>query len=546
MQERGWEDKYLWWQRDIIYEIYHRSFLDTTGNGCGDLNGICQQLPYLQWLGIPAIWIAPFYPSPMKDFGYDVTDYTGVHPLFGTMKDFDRLLETAHTCGIRVILDLVPNHTSDQHPWFRESASSRNNGKQDWYLWCEPGQEEGPPNNWLSEFGGSAWQWYEGRQQYYYHAFLPEQPDLNLRNPDVRQAIYAVMRFWLDKGVDGFRIDVMWHMVKDAQLRNNPPNPDYREGVDSPYDRFLPVYSTDQPEVHDVVKEMRSVINEYEHRIMIGEIYLPIDALMNYYGDANSEAHLPFNFQLIHSPWDAGHIRRIVDTYEASLPPGAWPNWVIGNHDQHRIATRIGPLQARAAAMLLLTLRGTPTMYYGDEIGMHDVEILPEKTVDPRERRCPGLGLGRDPQRTPMQWSDEPGAGFTEGEPWLPVALDFKDCNVEHFRKNPASILCLYKRLIHLRQSEPALAIGRYSPLDMAPPLFGFLRQDDHNAFAVILNFADEPQMVEQRMPLLKGKILISTLDADVEHRNVEGVIHLKAYEGSLVKLDEVPDTPLH
>src|SRR5690606_37530446 len=307
------------------------------------------------------------YPSPMADFGYDVSDYTAIHPLFGSMEDFDELLEAIHQRGLKLILDFVPNHTSEAHPWFQESRSSRDNPKRDWYLWKDPAPDGGPPNNWLSEFGGLGWQLNEKTGQYYYHAYLKEQPDLNWRNPEVQEAMLSNMKFWLDKGVDGFRVDVMWHMIKDDQFRNNPPNPDYSEDQ-SPYRRLLPAYSTDQPEVHDVVRKMRDLLDQYEQRLLIGEIYLPISKLVTYYGQDNQGAHLPFNFQLIVLPWKAKIIEAAISEYEGSLPPEGWPNWVLGNHDKHRIATRVGDRQARVAAMLLLTLKGTPTMYYGDEI----------------------------------------------------------------------------------------------------------------------------------------------------------------------------------
>jgi alpha-glucosidase len=535
-----WRDGYRWWQWGIIYEIYIRSFQDTDADGCGDLNGILQRLDYLEWLGVNIIWVTPFYPSPMEDFGYDISDYTAVHPLFGSMADFEGLLEEVHRRGMHLVLDFVPNHTSDQHPWFQESASSRESARRDWYLWSEPGPDNGLPNNWLSEFAGSAWQPHQATGQYYYHAFLPEQPDLNWRNPEVCEAMFDVMRFWLDKGVDGFRVDVMWHLIKDAHMRDNPPNPEYREGNESPYNRLIPVYSSNRPEVHEVVHQMRKVLDTYEQRVLIGEIYLPIDELVTYYGNTNAEAHLPFNFQLIHTPWDAAHVRRVVDKYEGSLPQGAWPNWVLGNHDQHRIASRIGPEQARIAAMLLLTLRGTPTLYYGEELGMPDVPIPKHRTADPRERRSPGIGLGRDPERTPMQWSAAANAAFSSADPWLPVAADHATCNVEVERNDPDSMLSLYRRLIAVRQSEPALAIGHYAPHEVEPPLLGYLRRYRDQAFLVLLNFSGEPREHHQEEQY-SGQVEISTIDVRPEGRRIDGSIVLRPHEGILVRLDRVP-----
>jgi alpha-glucosidase len=537
----SWKDDYLWWQRGIIYQVYPRSFQDASGDGCGDLEGIRRRLDYLEWLGVDAVWISPFFPSPMKDFGYDIADYTDVDAIFGQMDDFDRLLEDAHGRGLRVILDLVPNHTSDQHPWFVESASSKESAKRDWYIWSDPGPDGGPPNNWVSEFAGSAWEFHEPTGQYYYHAFLAEQPDLNWRNDAVCEAMFDVMRFWLDKDVDGFRVDVMWHMIKDEHMRNNPPNPDYRPGEESPYDEYLPVYSADQPEVHDVVVGMRQVMDEYDERVMIGELYLPIDQLVTYYGEEESEAHLPFNFQLVGAPWDAAHIRSIVDRYEASLPEDGWPNWVLGNHDQSRIATRIGRAQARLAAMLLMTLRGTPTMYYGDELGMVDVDIAPDQVVDPRELRSPGMGLGRDPERTPMQWSADANAGFTDAEPWLPVGPDFETYNVERERDEPDSTLSLYRRLISLRQSEPALAVGDYWPVDAKPPLFGYVRCFEDEAFLVVLNFSGEPQTFRPDSRFAGADVVVSTVESDPQGRAVDGELELAADEGVIARLPHAP-----
>ena len=408
-----------WWKHGIIYQIYPRSFQDTNGDGVGDLEGIRRRLDYLSWLGIDAIWISPIYPSPMADFGYDVADYCGIHPLFGSLQDFDRLVADAHERGLKVILDFVPNHTSDQHAWFKESREARASVKRDWYIWRDGKPDGKPPNNWVSNFGGPAWTFDESTGQYYLHQFLKEQPDLNWRNPDVRKAMYDSLRFWLDRGVDGFRVDVIWLMIKDADLRDNPPNPTYTP-TQPEINSLIQVYNADQPEVHEVIAEMRHVLDGYQDRVLIGEIYLPLERLVTYYGKDLSGAHLPFNFQLIHAPWKATEIARLVAEYEGALPQGGWPNWVLGNHDQPRIAARIGPAQARVAAMLLLTLRGTPTLYYGDELGVGRVPIPVEAVQDPWEKNEPGLGFGRDPSRTPMQWNAEPQARFSGRRFWSP------------------------------------------------------------------------------------------------------------------------------
>jgi len=337
-----------WWQSGIVYEAYVRSFADSDGDGVGDLAGITQKLDYLSWLGVDALWLTPVYPSPMADHGYDVANYTDIEPLFGSLKDMDALIEAAHRRKLKVILDFVPNHTSDRHPWFLASKSSRTDPKRDWYIWRD-GKGDGPPNNWLAAFGGSAWAWDETTHQYYCHAFLREQPDLNWRNPEVREAMYDAMKFWLDRGIDGFRMDVLWHLIKDAAFRDNPPNPEYQPS-DIPYNSLIPAYSTDQPEVHEIVKEMRALVDRYPERLLIGEIYLPIHRLVSYYGQDRDGAHLPFNFQLITLPWNARQISAAISEYEGALPPHAWPNWVLGNHDQPRIASRVGREQAGSGA----------------------------------------------------------------------------------------------------------------------------------------------------------------------------------------------------
>ena len=422
-------ENFRWWQRGIIYQIYPRSFKDSNGDGIGDLAGIRGKLDYLQELGVDAIWISPIYPSPMADFGYDISDYTDIDPVFGTLAEFDALVGDAHQRGLKVLLDYVPNHSSDRHPWFIDARSSRHSAKRDWYIWRDGAAGGGPPNNWRSNFGGSAWQWDEATGQYYYHAFLKEQPDLNWRNPEVRAAMLGVLRFWLDRGVDGFRVDVMHHIMKDQEFRDNPVNPDYRAGM-SPYRELLTTYSADRPEVHEIVEAMRAVVEEYDDRMLVGEIYLPVERLVTYYGASGRGAHLPFNFQLISLPWHAAAIGAAMARYYMLLPADGWPNWVLGNHDKPRIASRVGLRQARVAAMLLLTLRGTPTLYYGDEIGMQDGAITAEQVRDPYEKNVPGLGLGRDPERTPMQWDATRHAGFSNHTPWLPVASDYRAVNV--------------------------------------------------------------------------------------------------------------------
>lgn len=526
-------DKHAWWQKGIIYQIYPRSFQDSNGDGIGDLSGILQRLDYLTWLGVDAVWLSPIFPSPMADFGYDVSDYTGIHSIFGTMDEFDALLEAVHERGLKLLLDLVPNHTSNHHSWFLEARSSRDNPKRDWYLWRDPAPGGGVPNNWRSVFGGPAWTLDEATGQYYYHAFLKEQPDLNWRNPDVQDAMMDVMRFWFDKGVDGFRIDVLWHLIKDKRWRDNPHNPDY-DPDEAPYNELIPTFSTDQPEVHDIVERMRSVADSYGDRLLIGEIYLPIHKLVVYYGQGGSGVHLPFNFQLITLPWDAEEIDAVVSEYEGALPSDGWPNWVLGNHDQPRVASRVGQEQARIAAMLLLTLRGTPTLYYGDEIGMQNVDVPPDRVRDPQARNL-GRRLGRDPARTPMQWDASENAGFTSGTPWLPLDPNYDRVNVEKLRNDPSSILSLCRRLIAVRSESAALAVGDYTPVEIGHDIYAYVRQFADERVLVLLNFDDLGQTVS--IPEYRGSIVLCT-HLDREGEQIAGEIELRGDEGVILVLE--------
>jgi alpha-glucosidase len=569
-----------WWQTGVIYQIYPRSFQDTDGDGVGDLRGILARLDYMVALGVDAIWISPFYPSPMADFGYDVADYTDVDPLFGALADFDQLLAAAHRKGLRVILDFVPNHTSSQHPWFLESRSSRTNPKRDWYLWHDavpypwlaPGEDTRPvseqhPNNWQSQFGGPAWTWDETTQQFYLHSFLREQPDLNWRNPDVRKAIYAAMRFWLDRGVDGFRMDVLWLLIKDDQFRNNSATE---------------TYNANQPGTHGIVAEMRALLDSYpdkltnqdpgaphlasemwettalnpttttppltpSNRVLIGEIYLPLPDLVRYYGEAPQflGANLPFNFSLIQTPWNATALAETIRTYESLLPAGAWPNYVLGNHDQSRLATRIGPLQARAAAMLLLTLRGTPTLYYGDELGMTDVPIASDQVQDPAERNQPSQGKGRDPERSPMLWLDTPNAGFTtpEATPWLPLLADYPTRNAATQSRDPRSMLTLYRRVLALRRLHDTLHAGAIADVAADGPIFRYRRvalpEGESTDFLILLNLSDDVASTEAPA----GTVVLTTLlDGEGARTGTEdgqpAPVAIEAGEGLLIALD--------
>jgi alpha-glucosidase len=506
-----------WWQVGVIYQIYPRSFQDTNGDGIGDLGGIAARLDYLVTLGVDAIWISPFYPSPMKDFGYDVSDYTDVDPMFGTLGDFDRLLAAAHARGLKVIVDWVPNHTSDQHPWFQASRTRRDHPQRDWYVWRDAKPDGSPPNNWLSSFGGPAWTWDEATRQYYLHSFLKEQPDLNWRNASVRRAMLGTLEFWLERGVDGFRIDVAHAVMKDPELRDNPPSsPGSRQfhrdmGA---YSTQLHVYDRSHADTHEVYREVRRLLEAYSRtqpRVSIGEIHLfDLPEWVSYYGADLDEIHMPYNFTLLGVPWSAGAVRRTVDAMEAALPPGAWPNWVLGNHDEDRIASRIGAPAARAAMLLLLTLRGTPTIYYGDELGMPNVPIPPERAQDPWGKNVPGLG--RDPERTPMQWDRGPNAGFTVAgaRPWLPVADDAATRNVEVQTTRADSMLALTRTVLSVRRQHPALQRGAYRPVEDVPDgVFAFVRTHEKDRVMVLVNF--EAKLA--RVPLDAGveRVLAST-----------------------------------
>jgi glycosidase len=493
----GEDGKAAWWT-GVIYQVYPRSFQDTTGNGVGDLAGITARLPYLADLGVDALWISPFYPSPMADFGYDVSDYTDVDPLFGSLDDFDDLLAEAHRMGLRVVIDWVPNHTSDRHPWFVESRSDRVNPRRDWYVWRDPKPDGSRPNNWLSMFGGPAWTWDAGTEQYYLHSFLAEQPDLNWRDEQVQDAMFSAIRFWLDRGVDGFRIDVAHFVMKDPALRDNLEHP-------------APPRSKGHHDAHGVYRDLRSILDGYDgEHFSVGEIHIddPTE-WASYYGEGNDELHMPFNFSLLKAPWDATAIRDRVETIEAAVPPGGWPNYVLGNHDEQRITGRLGRDQARVAMMLLLTLRGTATLYYGDEIGMRDREISPEAQQDPFGRRVPGEG--RDGCRTPMQWESGVAAGFSpapERDLWLPLGDDFATINVAVESDDPASMLTLTRNLLALRKRIPALRAGTYRGLDGLPDdVYGYERRSGSNRIRVLLSFSDEARMVT----VDPGRVLLST-----------------------------------
>ena len=492
-----------WWRNAVIYEIYPRSFADTNGDGIGDLNGITEHLDYLKDLGVDAIWITPFYPSPQVDFGYDISDYRGIDPQYGTMEDFDRLMREATKRGIKVVNDLVLNHTSDQHPWFKDSESSRKSKRADWYVWHDPDSKGNPPNNWQSIFGHSAWQWSEKRKQFYYHAFYKEQPDLNWRNRAVRDAMYEVMRFWMDKGVAGFRLDAVPSLFEDQQLRDEP----FVEGVDAYGERKVSRQYTDNlPEVHEVLRELRQVTNEFPGRVLVGETYLP-DAyeLAKMYGKNRDELHLPMDMQLgFIDRLSVPDFRRKLMEAETELN-GNIPLFAFDNHDNPRSVDRYGDglhdeLIQKLIATLLLTPRATALVYYGEELGMRtNTPARVEDVRDPIGRVGWPQEKGRDGERTPMQWNNDTNAGFGgTHKPWLPVGPNYKTVNVAVESHQANSLLSYYKALIKLRKENEQLRNGDFVMTnEKNMSILSYVRTTRNGqAVVVAMNFTGEPQMM--------------------------------------------------
>jgi alpha-glucosidase len=470
-----------WWREAVVYQIYPRSFADSSQSGVGDLAGIRSRLDYLRWLGVDAIWLSPFFRSPMHDFGYDVSDYCDVDPIFGSLEDFDALVKDAHTVGLRVMIDWVPAHTSCEHPWFLAAKSSRNDPKRNWYVWRDPKPDGSPPNNWMAAFKKlPAWTWDEATQQYYLHSFLPEQPDLDWSHPEVVQAMHQTLRFWLDRGVDGFRADVV------SNIGKHPDLPDVDE-------RLAPIPHcalNDEAVTHELLRGIRKLLDGYAgDRAMVGEVcLLSTEQVAHYYGDGD-ELHMSFNFPQIFAAWEADVWRTQVDRSLGLLDPiGAWPTWVLSNHDQKRHRTRYGSLaRARAAAVLLLTLRGTPFLYMGEELGLEDAEIPPEREVDP---------AGRDGCRAPLPWTPTADHGWGK-EPWLPWPPQSQQRNVESQRGDPSSTLHLYRRLLRCRRSSSALRHGELALLSAPDGVLAYRRTQGADQRTIALNFCDESRTVE-------------------------------------------------
>ena len=498
-----------WWQRGVIYQVYPRSFADFSGDGVGDLPGLIGRLDHLNdgtegSLGVDAIWLSPIYPSPGFDVGYDVSDHAAIDPLFGTLDDFDRLIDEAHRRGLRIVLDLVMNHTSSAHPWFLESRADRSGPKADWYIWRDPGRQfarpraRRRPNNWVSFFGGPAWTWDEARGQYYLHTFLPEQPDLNWRNPEVRQQMLEMVRGWLDRGVDGFRLDVFNAFFKHADLLSNPRRVLGRR----PYDRQRHHYDKDQPELHEFLAELRALVDERDGRMTVGELFATEARRAAEYA---APRHLVFDFHLINQPWRAEAIARATAEREQIFGPTGWPTVVLSNHDQSRHVSRFGngpqgDAIARASAVLLLTLRGTPFLYYGEEIGLRDVPIPRAEIVDPPARRGSAIGRriapwwNRDQARAPMPWDDGPNGGFSASRPWLRMAPDTGSRNVARQAADPGSVLSAYRRLIWLRRAHPALQVGEYRRIvSTSSDVLAYVRSTSEETLLVAVNFGRGP-----------------------------------------------------
>lgn len=529
-------DTKSWWRSAVFYEVYIRSFQDSNNDGIGDLNGIAQRLPYLKQLGIDAIWITPFYPSPMADFGYDVSDYTGIDPIFGTMADFDTLIQSAHDLNLRIVIDMVSNHTSDKHLWFTESRNSRTNPKRDWYIWRDAKPDGSPPNNWTTFFGGSAWTWDEHTGQYYLHLFLDQQPDLNWRNPEVIQAMDSVFRFWLDKGVDGFRLDAINFLIKHEAFPDMPVTTQATGGDLVQYH----IYVNNQPELHPLLKNFRRTLDSYSgDRVLIGETgTLKAPALSQFYGTDLDEIHLPMIVLPLHTDWQAKAMRECLTEFYAGLPQGAVPHFVFSNHDDKRLITRYGIEHHRSIAMLLLTLQGSPILYYGDEIAMCDTYIPVERRVDTAGMIDPEHYTGRDPNRTPMQWDASTHAGFTthSAEPWLPLNENRNTINVATQEHDPASTLTFYKSLLQLRRESRALREGSIQFLEDYGDVLAYLRESDEERLLIVINFSGDSCVLDLSNLADQAQAVLSSTMRRPEAESVAEVA-LNAYESVLFRL---------
>jgi alpha-glucosidase len=561
------KDNYIWWKNGVIYQIYPRSFKDSNGDGVGDIRGIIEKLDYLVDLGVDAIWLTPFFVSPMVDFGYDVSDYRSVDPIFGTNQDLDELIAKAHQNGIKIILDLVLNHSSNQHPWFVESRSYKTSPKRDYYIWKSP--KEGtitkenprgePPNNWLSVFNGSAWTYDEQTEEYYFHSFLPEQPDFNWRNPELEKELLGIISYWLEKGVDGFRLDALNSYLEDNCLRDNPLN---NEDLDPhSFVSQSPVYTTNQKGIHELLQKFRKLTDDWTAKtgkqiMLLGEIGAQTDAKNTapYYGENNDELNLTSNFDFTYAPFDPQELRARVEEWEKYLPDFAFPHYTFGNHDIKRMVSRHSKgldienrmKRVKLACVFLLTIRGTPIIYYGEEIGMEELEDLTKDQIrDPFGLRNYPEIKGRDGCRTPMQWNDQNLAGFTEAnESWLPINPNYKEINVDLQKQDPNSVLNTYKKTLALRKKELVLQIGRIEFIEVGnSKCLGYIRELEQEVILVLLNFESGDQTINLSRDLIKnytlGEILLVenfskelVLSDDLKHQ-----IALEGYQAVVVRL---------
>lgn len=529
-----------WEKPNAVYQIYPRSFKDANGDGIGDLPGINGSLEYLKGsresLGVDAIWISPFYPSPMKDFGYDVKDFCGVDPMFGSLEDFDNLVKEAHERGISVMVDFVPNHTSSEHPWFVDAVSSIDSEKRDYYIFRDP-KDGKEPNNWQSVFGGPAWELDEASGQYYMHSFLKEQPDLNWENPLVQEEMQNALRFWFERGVDGIRVDAIRWMGKNTGLLDDPINDSFSPGQD-PYNAVEHRYSRYSPELDSYLKLITDVASEYPNRIIIFEDHLdtlsPQESQIARMYSINPEVAAPFNFQGMHIPFDSHSFSQMINNYQGNVPEGLRPFYCFSNHDESRLATRFGEKESRMLALLQLSLPGIPVLYYGQEIGMTDGHITPEDVQDPFEKRVPGKGLGRDPERTPMQWSSAHQAGFTDAdEGWLPIAQTYKTVNVGAQQTDQASSLSLYRRLLALRTEYVTLRSGSYEHGHTDDSVYMFWRHGETERFLTILNFSNEFTHVS--MPE-GGEIVASAQNHQLVGKSSQIHMQIDPFDGLLIR----------
>jgi alpha-glucosidase len=501
-----------WWRGGVIYQVYPRSYQDTSGDGIGDLIGIAERIGYIASLGVDAIWISPFFTSPMKDFGYDVSDYTNVDPMFGTLGEFDHLVRVAHDHGIRIIIDLVLSHSSDLHPWFVESRMDRDNPKADWYVWAEPKPDGTPPNNWLSIFGGSAWQWDGKREQYYLHNFLTSQPDLNFHNEEVRTALLDVVRFWLDRGVDGFRLDTINFFFHDKELRDNPPlakelrNDTIAPAV-NPYNHQLHVYDKNRPENIEFLKRFRALLDEYPGTTAVGEVgdaQIGLQIVADY-TSGHDKMHMCYAFEfLANAPITVQRVRTVLNDFMTAAPEG-WACWAFSNHDVVRHATRwssgVGDTDRymRLLIGLLLSLRGSVCLYQGEELGLTEADLAFEDLQDPYGIQFWPDFKGRDGCRTPMVWSEhEQSAGFTTGQPWLPIPPEHRHLAVETQDHVQASMLNHYRHLLAFRRLHPVLAKGSLEFVDTGEDVLSIIRRDGNEAMFCAFNLSDEIQVIER------------------------------------------------